>query len=41
VRDFIGIQGTVGFNVGMLLLLCFLPRYVAYAALRSKKASER
>ena len=41
VRDFIGIQGSMGFNVGLLLLLCFIPRYFAYVALRSKKSNER
>lgn len=41
VRDFIGIQGSLGFNVGLLLLLGMLPRYGAYLALRTKKANER
>ena len=41
VRDFIGLQGSMGFNVGLLLVLCFVPRYFAYAALRAKKSNER
>jgi ABC-type multidrug transport system permease subunit len=41
VIQYIGIQGTVGFNVGMLLLICFLPRYGAYVALRLKKEGDR
>lgn len=41
VRDFIGIQGSMGFNVGFLLILCFVPRYFAYLALRSKKSNDR
>jgi ABC-type multidrug transport system ATPase subunit len=36
-----GIQGTLGFNIGMLLVFTFLPRYFAYVALRSKRAGER
>ncbi|KAL7557298.1 hypothetical protein ACA910_016258 [Epithemia clementina (nom. ined.)] len=39
--DFLGIQGTLGFNVGMLLVLCFVPRFFAYVALRMKKEGER
>jgi len=41
VRDFLGIQGSVAFNVGMLLVIAFLPRYLAYLALRRTKAGER
>lgn len=41
VRDFVGLQGSVGFNVGLLLLLCFIPRYWAYLALRAKKDTDR
>ena len=41
VRDFIGLQGSMGFNVGLLLVLCFVPRYFAYLALRAKKTNER
>jgi len=41
VQDFMEIQGSVGFNVGMLLILCFIPRYFAYVALRRKKGGDR
>jgi hypothetical protein len=41
VRDFIGIQGTMAFNVGVLLIICFLPRYWAYVALKWKQEGER
>jgi hypothetical protein len=41
IREFLGITGTVGFNVGMLLVICFVPRYFAYVALRSKKEGDR
>eukprot|EP00977_Amphora_coffeiformis_P019959 scaffold7703_cov185-Amphora_coffeaeformis.AAC.1 len=41
VRDFIGLQGSMPFNVGCLLVLCFVPRYFAYLALRAKKSNER
>lgn len=36
-----GIQGSIGFNVGLLLVFCFLPRYLAYVSLRFKKGGER
>jgi hypothetical protein len=41
IRSLMKIQGTVAFNVGMLLILCFVPRYFAYVALRRKKGGER
>jgi len=41
VRDFINIQGSLGFNIGILLVICFVPRFVAYLALRSKKEGDR
>lgn len=41
VTEFLGVQGTVGFNLGMLLLLGLVPRYLAYLALRAKKEEER
>ena len=41
VREFLAIDGGVGFNVGMLLLIIIIPRYVAYLALRSKKSGDR
>lgn len=41
VIEFLGIQGSVAFNVGLLLVVGLIPRYVAYLALRSKKEAER
>jgi ABC-type multidrug transport system permease subunit len=41
VIDFLNIQGSVGFNVGLLLVIGLVPRYIAYLALRSKKEGGR
>jgi len=41
LQEFLGVQGTVGFNVGMLILYSCLPRYIAYLALRMKKSGDR
>lgn len=41
VLDLFAVQGTIAFNVGMLLVICFVPRYFAYLALRFKKEGER
>jgi ABC-type multidrug transport system permease subunit len=41
VIEFLEIQGSVGFNVGMLLLMGIVPRYFAYLALKSKKEGDR
>jgi hypothetical protein len=41
VIEFLGIQGSVGFNVGMLFVMIFVPRYFGYVALRRKKAGDR
>ena len=41
VIEFLEIQGSVGFNVGMLLLMGIVPRYFAYLALKSKKEADR
>mmetsp|Transcript_5492 Transcript_5492/g.7206 ORF Transcript_5492/g.7206 Transcript_5492/m.7206 type:complete len:586 (-) Transcript_5492:52-1809(-) len=41
LHEFIGIQGSLGFNIGILLVICFVPRLVAYLALRHKKEGER
>lgn len=35
------IQGSVAFNVGILVFMGILPRYLAYLALKSKKEGER
>merc|ERR1712150_290409 len=41
VIDFLRIQGSVGFNVGLLIVIGLVPRYIAYRALRAKKQGER
>jgi len=41
VIAYLGVQGSVGFNVGILLVIGLLPRYLAYIALRSKKEGDR
>ena len=41
VIEFLGVQGSVAFNAGMLLLYCVVPRWLAYMALRAKKEDER
>lgn len=41
VLKFLGVQYSTGFNVGMLLVLFFVMRVVAYFALKHKKAGER
>lgn len=41
VIDFLDIQGSVGFNVGMLFVIILIPRYIAYLALRTKKSGDR
>ena len=41
VQEFIGIQGSLGFNIGLLLVICFVPRVIAYMALRRHKEGER
>ena len=41
VIAFLGVQGTVGFNVGILIVIGLVPRYIAYLALRAKKEGER
>jgi len=41
VIAFLDIQGTIGFNVGMLFVVGLVPRYIAYWALRRKKEGER
>lgn len=41
VIEFLEIQGSLGFNIGMLLLMGLVPRYFAYLALKSKKERDR
>ncbi len=41
VMEFLGVQGSVGFNVGLLIAIGLIPRYLAYLALGSKKEGGR
>ena len=41
VVELLGVQGSVEFNSGMLVVFCLLPRYIAYLALLSKKEGDR
>lgn len=41
VISFLGVTGSVGFNVGLLIVVIVVPRYIAYLALRSQKAGDR
>ena len=41
VMAFLGVQGSMGFNVGILIAIGLVPRYLAYLALRSKKEGDR
>ena len=41
VKEFLRVEGSLAFNVGMLLVMSTLPRYAAYLALRSKKSGDR
>mmetsp|Transcript_6242 Transcript_6242/g.8219 ORF Transcript_6242/g.8219 Transcript_6242/m.8219 type:complete len:531 (+) Transcript_6242:533-2125(+) len=41
VNEFLGVQGSIGFNIGILILMFILPRYGAYWFLNRKKGGER
>jgi hypothetical protein len=41
LKAFLEIDGSLAFNVGMLLVLGFVPRYLAYLALKAKKGGGR
>ena len=41
VLEHLNTHGSIGFNVGMLVVLGLAPRYLAYLALRAKKEEER
>lgn len=41
VIQFLGVQGSVAFNVGILVVIGLVPRYIAYLALRAKKEGDR
>jgi ABC-type multidrug transport system permease subunit len=39
--SFLGVQGSVGFNIGLLVTMCVIVRVASFLALRSKKPIER
>jgi ABC-type multidrug transport system ATPase subunit/ABC-type multidrug transport system permease subunit len=41
VLKFLRVEGSIGFQIGMLWVICIVPRYLAYLALRSKKSGDR
>jgi len=41
VVAFLGVEGSIGFNVGLLAVLIVVPRYIAYRFLLAKKGAER
>lgn len=41
VIAYLGVQGSVAFNVGILVVIGLVPRYIAYLALRAKKEGDR
>lgn len=41
LKEFLDIDGTLSFNIGMLIVLGFVPRYFAYLALKSNKGGGR
>lgn len=41
VLEFLGVQGSVGFNAGLLIAIGLIPRYLAYLALGRKKEGDR
>lgn len=41
IQEFLGVEGTIPFNVGMLVVYSCIPRYIAYLALRMKKSGDR
>lgn len=41
VLDFINSEGTVAFNIGILLILIIVPRYFSFLALKAQRGAER
>jgi ABC-type multidrug transport system ATPase subunit/ABC-type multidrug transport system permease subunit len=41
IFEYLKVEGSVGFNAGMLFVLSIIPRFFAYLALRSKKSGDR
>jgi len=41
IREFLNVDGSVGLNIGLMCALIFVARYLAFLALKSKKAGDR
>jgi len=41
IMESLGVQGGISFNIGMLIVLFVVPRYLAYYSIRRKKPEER
>ena len=41
VLKFLGSEGSIGFNIGILVALMIVPRYLAFLALKNKRGAER
>lgn len=41
IREFLNVEGSVGMNVGLMFVMIFVARYLAFLALKSKKAGDR
>lgn len=41
VLEFLGVSGTIGFNVALLFVLIVVPRFLAFWALKLKRGGER
>ena len=41
VLEFINSEGSLGLNVGLLILLIIIPRYLSFLALKAKRGAER
>jgi len=41
VREILSIQGSVVFNVGMMMIMIFVARYLAFLALKNKRGGDR
>jgi ABC-type multidrug transport system ATPase subunit/ABC-type multidrug transport system permease subunit len=41
ILEFINSEGSIAFNIGILLVLIFVPRYLSFLALKAKRGAER
>jgi ABC-type transport system involved in multi-copper enzyme maturation permease subunit len=41
VLKFLSSEGSVAFNIGILIILAIVPRYLAFLALKNKRGAER